>query len=80
MTFQSKFADLYGGAVPQHRGRRVEGLGVATAHRQALRGGQSQPQGPQDPSQIPVRVSLASRTGKEASNPSKFFIWGEIIS
>ena len=49
-----KLADLHGGTVPQHRGRRVEGLGAAAAHWQALRGGQSQPQGPQDPSEVPV--------------------------
>ena len=57
------FADLHGGAVPQHWGGCVEGLGAATAHRQALRGGQPQSQGPQDPSEIPVWVSLARCTG-----------------
>ena len=66
LTLQLTFADLHGGTVPQHGGRRVQGLGAAAAHWQALRGGQSQPQGPEDPSEVPVRVSLASCSGEEA--------------
>ena len=37
--FDAIFADLYGGTVPQHRGRCIKGLGAAAAHWEALRGG-----------------------------------------
>ena len=57
------FADLHGSSVPQHWGRCIEGFGSATAHWQALWGGQSQPQGPQDSKEISVRVPLAGCTG-----------------